>query len=163
MLLKNNEVTDLAYLTKDDHSYAPIDKVKEDEKILKGFIWKPKDRPVSKESVLPSYNRKPDTAKKVKPPIAGEPRAKKMYTGKNGSKAPADVKAAADSTIKKPPGITAGKDTTSTLKTLPGVKGKPDTTSKAPILKPGVNVKKDSIQPKLPPPSPAKKDTAGNK
>ena len=163
LLLKNNEVTDLAYLTKDDHSYAPIN-VKEDEKILKGFIWKPKDRPVSKESVLPSYNRKPDTTKKVKPPVAGEPRAKKMYTGKNGSKAPTDVKAAADSTIKKPPGITAGKDTTNALKNLPGVKGKPDSTSKAPALKPGSSVKKDSIKPpKLPPASPAKKDTTGNK
>ncbi len=164
LLLKNNEVTDLAYLTKDDHSYTPINKVKEDEKILKGFIWKPKDRPVSKESVLPSYNRKPDTTKKVKPPVAGEPRAKKMYTGKNGSKAPTDVKAAADSTIKKLPGIAAGKDTTNALKNLPGVKGKPDSTSKAPALKPGSSVKKDSIQPpKLPPPSPAKKDTTGNK
>ncbi len=164
LLLKNNEVTDLAYLTKDDHSYAPINKVKEDEKILKGFIWKPKDRPVSKESVLPSYNRKPDTTQKVKPPVAGEPRAKKMYTGKNGSRVPTDVKAAADSTIKKPPGITAGKDTTNALKNLPGVKGKPDSTSKAPALKPGSSVKKDSIQPpKLPPASPAKKDTTGNK
>lgn len=164
LLLKNNEVTDLAYLTKDDHSYAPINKVKEDEKILKGFIWKPKDRPVSKESVLPSYNRKPDTTKKVKPPIAGEPRAKKMYAGKNGSKAPADIKAVADSTIKKPPGITAGKDTTNALKNLPGVKGKVDTASKTPLLKPGGSVKKDSIQlPKVPPLSPAKKDTTGNK
>src|ERR1700712_5096581 len=114
LILKNNEVTDLAYLTKDDHSYTPISKVKEDEKILKGFIWKPKDRPVSKESVLPSYNKKTDTPKKVKPTVAGEPRAKKMYTGKDGNKPATDVKAAADSTIKKPPGITAGKDTTNT-------------------------------------------------
>lgn len=161
LLLKNNEVTDLAYLTKDDHSYTPINKVKEDEKILKGFIWKPKDRPVSKESVLPSYNRKPDTTKKIKPLVAGEPRPKKMYTGKNGSKPPTDVKAAGDSTIKKPPGIIAGKDTTnSALKNLPGVKGKPDTISKPPMLKPDHAVKKDSVPPvKLPPVSPAKKDT----
>jgi len=162
LLLNNNEVTNLAYLTKDDHSYTPINKVKEDEKILKGFIWKPKDRPVSKESVLPSYNKKIDTTKKIKPPLAGEPRAKKMYTGKAGGKPATDVKAASDTSLKKPPGGAAVKDTTnSTLKNLPGVKGKTDTISKPPVLKPGPGVKKDSVPPvKLPPVSPAKKDTA---
>jgi len=78
--LKNNEVTDLAFLTKPDHRYIPIDKVKEDEKILKGFIWKPKDRPISKESVLPSYNKLRDTTTKH---VAGVPRPKKMYSGKD--------------------------------------------------------------------------------
>jgi len=39
----------------------PLGKLKEDDKILKGFIWKPKDRPVSKESVI---NPPPDTTGK---------------------------------------------------------------------------------------------------
>ena len=83
-----------------------------------------------------------------------------MYTDKDGKKTTTDVKAAADSTIKKLPGVTAGKDTTNTLKNLPGVKGKADTASKTPLLKPGGNVKKDSVPAvKLPPLSPAKKDT----
>lgn len=80
LYLKNNEVTDLAFLTKPDHRYIPIDKVKEDEKILKGFIWKPKDRPVSKESVLPSYNKLRDTSTKH---VVSITRTKKMYTGKD--------------------------------------------------------------------------------
>lgn len=170
LLMQNNEVTDLAYLTKDDHTVTPIAKVKEDEKILKGFIWKPKDRPVSKESILPSYNKKPDTAKKVttgKSTVAGEPRAKKMYSGgKAGArgKGPADVKVAADTAQNKPPGITAGKDTTnSKLKNLPGVKGRADTVTKGkPVLTVPPPATKDTTPVKPPPLSPAvKKDTTG--
>nr|WP_255563688.1 OstA-like protein [Mucilaginibacter rivuli] len=45
----------------------PLIAVKEDDKILKGFIWKPKDRPVSKESIIPSsYTAKP-VSKKATP------------------------------------------------------------------------------------------------
>jgi lipopolysaccharide export system protein LptA len=180
LILKDNEVTDLAYLTKDDHSYTPINKVKEDEKILKGFIWKPKDRPISKESILPSYNRKPDTTKKAmptKPAVAGEPRGKKMYSdGKAGNtgKKTMDVKAAADSTGKKSPGITAGKDTTAMPKVLPGAPLKKDSTQNllkkdTTGIKPSATgsqpVKKDTTGVKLPPLNKLviKKDTTGNK
>lgn len=34
------------------HKDTPLGKLKEDDKILKGFLWKPKDRPVSKEAVI---------------------------------------------------------------------------------------------------------------
>ncbi|MEJ7693770.1 MAG: hypothetical protein WKF69_12200, partial [Daejeonella sp.] len=32
---------------------TPMDKLTEEDKILKGFIWKPKDRPKSKEEIIP--------------------------------------------------------------------------------------------------------------
>jgi lipopolysaccharide export system protein LptA len=158
LYFKNNEVTDLAFLTKPDHRYIPIEKVKEDEKILKGFIWKPKDRPVSKESILPSYNKLRDTTTKH---VAGEPRPKKMYAGKGkgGGKVLPGVKAASDSTLKKTPGADS-------LKNLPAVKGKPDSTLKQqPAIKPAVtNAKKDSTGSKpapviISPAVKAKKDT----
>jgi len=135
--LKNNEVTDLAFLTKPDHRYIPIEKVKDDEKILKGFIWKPKDRPISKESVLPSYNKARDTTTKH---IAGVPRPKKMYSGKDkvvGKNLPG-VKAASDTTLKKQTGAGSGS--------LPGSAAKADSTgTQTPAIKPAViNAKKDS-------------------
>jgi len=154
--LKNNEVTDLAFLTKPDHRYIPIEKVKEDEKILKGFIWKPKDRPVSKESVLPSYNKLRDTTTKH---VAGVPRPKKLYTGKDkvtGKNLPG-VKAAADGALKKQTGVGSGS--------LPGTAAKADSTGKqTPAIKPVViNAKEDSTSNGKPinlgPPLKAKRDT----
>jgi lipopolysaccharide export system protein LptA len=143
---KDNKATNLAFYTKPENRYGPLDKFKEDDKILRGFIWKPKDRPVSKESIIPSYNKKAaakstSTAK----PKAGKP------PGKNppGGKAPKDSTLNAapvkkDSLLKTVPGLKTGKDSTLT----------PDT-SKMPA-KP---VKKDSVAIK----PTAKKPDASNK
>jgi lipopolysaccharide export system protein LptA len=152
LLLKNSEITDIMYLTKDDHYYTPISKVKEDEKILKGFIWKPKDRPVSKESILPSHNIKPDTTKKA---IAKPPGDKKPTPDKKGK--PTNVKGGA--TAKDMPAATAAKDSTATApKILPGVKGKADSLMKKPA-----GGKADSLLKVTPPGAVAKKDTTGKK
>jgi len=57
---KDSKATALAFLTKPENKYTPVAKIKEDDKILKGFLWKPKERPISKESIIPSYyNKKP--------------------------------------------------------------------------------------------------------
>jgi lipopolysaccharide export system protein LptA len=150
LYLKNNEVTDLAFLTKPEHRYIPIEKTKEDEKILGGFIWKPKDRPISKESVLPSYGRAHDTSLNKHVIM---PRPKKMF-GKDGKPLP-DVKAGADSLLKKlAGGITAKQD--STLKqqllkvlppgTKPAIAKKDSTNSKnlPLIVSPAVKAKRDT-------------------
>lgn len=55
---KDNKASTIVFLTKPEHRYGPLAKFTEEDKILKGFIWKPKDRPASKEAILPSYNRK---------------------------------------------------------------------------------------------------------
>ncbi len=55
---KDNKATNLAFYTKPENRYGPLNKFKDDDKILKGFIWKPKDRAgFCKESIIPSYNK----------------------------------------------------------------------------------------------------------
>jgi lipopolysaccharide export system protein LptA len=158
--MANNEVTDLAFLTKADNRYIPINKVKDDDKILKNFIWKPKDRPISKESIIPSYNKAHDTTKT----IAGMPRAKRTYGAKGAdstlNKKPGAVQ---DSTLKQPPGQKL-KDSTLTIppKNLPGQKPKADSVLTAPVNKPApLNPNKGTPKstPPLSPMLPAKKDT----
>jgi len=171
--LKNNEVTDVGYITKPDHRYVPIHLVKEDEKILKGFIWKPKDRPVSKESIIPSYNKKFDVLKNKTPDSLKnkkadslknkkpdslktiKPGAKKITGNSSGGKLDkTGIKAGQDSTLKSP-GVKTAKDSTLTtpLKNLP---------AGLPVL----NAKKDTAMIKPPAinsPPPTKKDSTVNK
>jgi lipopolysaccharide export system protein LptA len=74
---KDGKVTTMVFSNKPEHRYAPVGKFTEEDKTLKGFIWKPKDRPVSKESILPSYNKK-TTSKtgKGKAPAKGKGKVK---------------------------------------------------------------------------------------
>lgn len=44
-------------------STKPMDKLTEEDKILKGFIWKPKDRPKSKEEIIPQLAVKKEVKK----------------------------------------------------------------------------------------------------
>ncbi|MDB5117080.1 MAG: hypothetical protein JWQ79_2572 [Mucilaginibacter sp.] len=124
---KNGEVQLAQFYANYEGRGVPIAKTKEEDRILKNFIWKPKERPASKESVLSSYHPKPAAAKgaTAKPP--GKPLPKK----------PGDKKLGNDTTA-KPPAIKMGKD--STLK-LPPIKTGKDTTIKSPAIKMG----KDSV------------------
>ncbi|CAN5466775.1 hypothetical protein BH09BAC6_BH09BAC6_09770 [soil metagenome] len=141
---KDNSATNIAFYTKPEQKYGPIDKFKEDDKILKGFIWKPKERPVSKESIIPSYRKKQEAKAAASKPKTGAPPLKKLKDGKMG----------VDSTLKTLPGklpvIKAGKDTTVKVPPvkLPGAKVdtakaapvkviKKDTVKNAPVKKPG--------------------------
>jgi lipopolysaccharide export system protein LptA len=150
ILFKNNNASNIFFLTKPEHRYGPLKKFEEDERILKGFIWKPKERPFSKESILPSYARKHNP-----PAVKG--------TAKNpGDKSPSGLnkRAPGDSVLNKLPGGTlkTGKD--SLLNKLPGstpVKGGKDSTgSKLPLLKTG----KDTVPAKPLPLAKPKADTA---
>jgi lipopolysaccharide export system protein LptA len=141
---KDNKATNLAFYTKPENRYGPLDKFKEDERILKGFIWKPKERPVSKESIIPSYHKKK--------PAPAKPAPGKSKTGKTPLKKPPGGKAVKDSTVNAPPGkmpvLKTGKD--STVKTLPGkipaLKTGKDSTLKTDTVKtPAVKPKKDSV------------------
>jgi len=156
--LKNNDATDIAFLTKPDHHILPINLVKEDDKILKGFLWKPKERPVSKESIIPSYNKKRDTTRKAagasqkKSPVKG-----KAVKGAQKINKPGGTAASQDSTLKKTSGITAPRDTTS--KIPPGIKAKIDSALKKPATSPPVKDTSKMKTPVLSPAVPAKKDT----
>jgi lipopolysaccharide export system protein LptA len=64
--LKENKPNIIAFIGKPDGMVYPIEGLKDDQKILKGFIWKPKERPVSKESIIPGLRGK--SKKTVSPP-----------------------------------------------------------------------------------------------
>lgn len=113
---KDNKVTNMGFYTKPENKYGPLNKFTEDDKILKGFIWKPKDRPVSKESIIPSFNKK---KKKAEAKAA----AAKAAKGKATDKKTTGNKAAKDSTLK------------TTLGKLPVLKTAKDSTAKQSVIK----------------------------
>ncbi|OOQ58554.1 OstA-like protein [Mucilaginibacter pedocola] len=142
VLFKDNSATDVFFLTKPEHRYGPLSKFTEEEKILKGFIWKPKERPISKESIIPSYGKKKGTTKPAGKPAATPP-------GKKGAKTPAPKlingkPAPADSTANKKPGNGVIKLGTDTLGTQPAVKSKVDSAVNKPKLAPNVPPNMDS-------------------
>jgi lipopolysaccharide export system protein LptA len=57
-VFNNGEAKEVTFLTKPENRYIPIAKVTEEDKLLKGFIWKPKDRPASKEAIIPTRHKK---------------------------------------------------------------------------------------------------------
>lgn len=68
VLFKDSKLKDIISILKPEGNYYPIDEIPKDEEILKGFIWKPKDRPRSKEEIIPSLGRKQQPKPAVKTP-----------------------------------------------------------------------------------------------
>ena len=101
---KNNEVTSVVWLVKPEQRYGPISKFKEDERLLKGFIWQPKERPVSKESVIYAYSRRQNALRTA----AGSPKTKAPPVNKPAATGVATTikKAAAGNKITLPANIT---------------------------------------------------------
>lgn len=121
---KNNQALNVSFYSKPEDKYGPLDKFKEDEKILKGFIWKPKERPVSKESIIPSYRKK--TLAKAGA-LTGRSKGKQPFKNIPGKKT---VK---DSTVNKTPlmlDLNTGMDSV---------------TNTDPVKMPGTKVGKDSV------------------
>ena len=156
VMMQNNDATRVGFITKAENRVLPISKVKADEKILKNFIWKPKDRPVSKESILPSYNKKKAAAATGKPPVAGEPRPKKLNgkDDKGGTAKSGNVKAPADSLKTPPPAATDTAKAKAPNAAPP--KAKTDSTGKT-------TAKQDSLKINPPATKPAKKDSTAKK
>ncbi len=121
---KDNKISNVLDIVKTEHRYGPPAKFTEDEKILKGFIWKPKERPVSKEQIIPEL----DKTGKYKHPTAKSP-----AKGKPGLP------------IKGLPGSIAGKDSLlNKLMAQPGAKGIKDSLSNL-MKQPGSKAIKDSV------------------
>lgn len=137
MNMKKGEMANVAFRLKADHKVYPIAKVKDDDKILKGFIWKPGDRPANKEAVIHPVKAVPPPVKTVVPKGAAAKSKAKGSTAKSPGK---------DSVSKAGPGgkttgaaKAAGQDSVS--KTAPGVKpataaGKDSVTTPVPNGKP---------------------------
>lgn len=86
ILFQDNNISQIIPIRKAAGSYFPIEKVTEDIGILEGFIWKPKDRPVSKEAIISSSTEK-DTAKK--PPAKTSAKVKMKPSVESKGKPPA--------------------------------------------------------------------------
>jgi len=140
---KNSKVANIRLLIKPENKYLPLKKVVDDDKILKGFIWKPKDRPVSKESIIPSRRKAPAKAAGNKANIKSKPANGKGTMPLKGT--PVD-------SLKKQ--LTTGKD--SLLKTdttkLKGIKTGKDSIKTPAVTKPAAPLKagKDSVKKTVP-------------
>jgi lipopolysaccharide export system protein LptA len=157
VLFKDNSATDVFFLTKPEHRYGPLAKFQEDEKILKGFIWKPKERPISKESIIPSYNKKPVVKKPAATPGKkdGKAPATKLINGKP---------AATDSTRVNLPignGMPAKTDKDS-LGIKPVLNGKADSAAFKPAVSPAA-VSPNRDTPAIKPVAAPKKDSTAVK
>jgi len=169
------EIASNAFVEKYEAHGLPIGKVKEDNKILKGFIWKPKDRPVSKASILSAFNRKKAIKSKndATTDKSGKPLLKKpggistdkdstgggaghVRSGKDSIDNAADVKANHDTTAKgKPHDMKLNKDTVSNKPAAIDLKRDTLTKPLPPVIKtskdsitmppPGIKMKKDSV------------------
>lgn len=62
----DDKITDVTLVRKAEGDYFPVEAVPKDKEMLEGFIWKPKERPASKEEIIPSFSKpkKPATAPK---------------------------------------------------------------------------------------------------
>jgi hypothetical protein len=133
-------------MAKPEHKYAPLSKFNEDEKVLKGFIWKPKDRPVSKESVIHSSNytaqAKTDNKGKASTKTSGKTSAKgapaktttPVKAGKDTSTVKKDTSAVKPANIVPAPGKTS-KDSVQKQAPDTGKKGKDTSAVKKPVVK----------------------------
>ena len=118
------ELTRTTYITQSDNRILPFKDAKEDDKILKGFIWKPKDRPMSKEAVI-GRPAKPE----VKKPAAKGPVKGTMPIKAESKKKKAGLKSV--QTAGKPATTAPTTHRDSTLHATPDTVKKRDTVKKA--------------------------------
>ena len=95
ILLKDSKLQSITAIRAIDASITPMADLKEEEKVLKGFIWKPRDRPKSKEEIIPQLakaEKKPDVKSKTplkttaKTPVKVEAKAKSPEKTKEPAK-----------------------------------------------------------------------------
>jgi len=68
ILLKDNKLNNISAIRSIEASITPMKDLREEDRVLKGFIWKPRDRPKSKEEIIPQLGNdeeKPAAAKKT--------------------------------------------------------------------------------------------------
>jgi len=68
ILLKDDKLNNISAIRSIEASITPMEDLQEEDRVLKGFIWKPRDRPKSKEEIIPQLakdEQKPAAAKKT--------------------------------------------------------------------------------------------------
>ncbi|MBD3749561.1 MAG: hypothetical protein IE931_08700 [Sphingobacteriales bacterium] len=64
---RNDSLMDITFIRKPEHHYYPLAKITEELKTLPNFNWKPKERPKSKEDIIPNLKLLPKAGAKDKP------------------------------------------------------------------------------------------------
>ncbi|GAA4320411.1 hypothetical protein GCM10023149_19670 [Mucilaginibacter gynuensis] len=167
--MKNGGVSVLAFLNKPETRYAPPHLFKEDDRMLKNFIWKPKERPLSKETIINSYKRKAANRAAARAAAA----SKLPPPGKTALKQVGGSKMSGDSSLRNKPAL---RDSTKTdpadkeeVITIDPEKANVNrnrvadgTLNTAPVILPAVVQPKDTSNVKQPGANPpVKKDTTG--
>ncbi|MDP3467273.1 MAG: OstA-like protein [Daejeonella sp.] len=99
ILLKDSKLQSITAIHSVDASITPMADLKEEEKVLKGFIWKPRDRPKSKEEIIPQLAKEEKKAEPVKKaPVKAETKAPVKTSAKDES-----VKSQPKANPEKPP------------------------------------------------------------
>lgn len=98
ILMENRKIKDYVSIRKVDGKVYPLSMVTNENEVLPGFIWRPEDRPVSKEDLL---NRKREIPKDINTPATGS-----SAGSKSASKDPVaekkDPKEGIKTEVKKP-------------------------------------------------------------
>ena len=101
---KNGKLSRANTFGNTENKVNAINKVKEDDKILKAFIWKPKERPQNKEAITGNGSKPKATVVAVKPPD-------KKGTASTGTANKGKVKDTPAKPVTDKPGTPATKDT----------------------------------------------------
>ncbi|KAA8485902.1 OstA-like protein [Arcticibacter tournemirensis] len=83
----DNKLKQVMFVRKPEGKFYPIEKMPKDIEILDGFIWKPKDRPKSKEEIIPALRRKKASSKSTGVPkkkVTNVPAKTNNPAGKKG-------------------------------------------------------------------------------
>src|SRR5690606_16849476 len=84
--MENKEIIDYITIRKVDQKVYPFSMVTQENEILQGFIWRPQDRPTSKEDLL---NRKREVPKETVPATPADTNAPGEQTPEEPSSKPA--------------------------------------------------------------------------
>ncbi|MFM6954164.1 MAG: OstA-like protein [Sphingobacteriaceae bacterium] len=82
ILFGKNSLNDIYFIKKPEMVFNPMDKIEKDKELLDGFIWKPKERPLSKESIIPN-SYQPAPKKSAPTNVQSKPSTAKKDTKKN--------------------------------------------------------------------------------
>ncbi len=160
---EDNKPLDVFSVLKPSNRYGPIDKFTEEDRSLKGFIWRPKDRPASKQEVISSARRKAASRAAARAAAAAPKNPVKTGSKTDSLSTPANKRTTADTSSKnsalKMKATPTGKSD-SVINVVPGNaedvnrnRVQDGTLNTAPVIMPAVIQRKDTanVQPAAPP------------
>jgi lipopolysaccharide export system protein LptA len=83
----NDSLMQISFIRQPEHNYYPIAKVTEELRTLPNFNWKPKDRPKSKEDIIPTLRKKIVVKSKEKTKLPEKKKATKKVVNDKAKEA----------------------------------------------------------------------------